>query len=174
GGAEQLPVDDDGVDGCMAGLVLNFAPDPAAALLEMRRVTRRGGTVAVVVWDYADGMQLLRRFWDAAVAVDPSAAGLDEGRRFARFTADALATAFDAAGLRRVETRALDVPARFTDFDDLWEPFRGGVGPAPAYCASLDDDHRAALRERLRDSVPTASDGSISLTCRAWAVRGVV
>lgn len=173
GDAEHLPIEDHAVEVCMAGLVLNFVPDPAAALREMRRVTRPGGTVAVVVWDYADGMQLLRRFWDAAVALDPAAAELDEGRRFGGFAEEPLAVALGAAGLRHVETRAMTVPTRFVDFDDLWQPFMGGVGPAGAYCASLDERGRLALRDRLHASLPIEPDGGIALTCRAWAARGV-
>jgi hypothetical protein len=138
----------------------------------MRRVVRPGGVVAGYVWDNAGEMQLMRRFWDAAAELDPRAAELDEGRRMAACNAADLEALFSAAGLAAVDTRAIDVPTVFTDFDDYWTPFEGGQGPAPAYCVSLPADRRAALRERLRETLPTGPDGSISLIARAWAVRG--
>jgi hypothetical protein len=138
----------------------------------MSRVVRAGGTVAVYVWDYADGMQVMRFFWDAAVALDHAAAELDEGRRFPLCAPSALDALFRDAGLDEVDTRAIDVPTRFRDFDDYWSPFLGGQGPAPGYAAALDDRRRTALRERLEATLPVAADGSIPLTARAWAVRG--
>jgi hypothetical protein len=117
-------------------------------------------------------MQLMRRFWDAAAELDPEAADLDEGRRMAGCNPADLEALFSGAGLEEVETRAIDVPTVFADFDDYWSPFEGGQGPAPGYCASLPPDRRAALRERLRETLPAAADGSISLVARAWAVRG--
>ena len=157
----------------VSGLVLNFVPDPAAAVAEMTRVARPGGAVAAYVWDYRDGMELMRRFWDAAVALDPVARELDEGQRFGPMCRpEVLAALFRDAGLRRVEARAVDVPTRFRDFDDYWMPFLGGQGPAPGYAMTLSENRRAALRERIRADLPIASDGSISLSARAWAVRG--
>jgi hypothetical protein len=139
----------------------------------MARVARSGAVVATYLWDYADGMQLLRAFWDAAVALDPEAAALDEGRRFPLCRPEALTTLWQRAPLRDVECRPLDVATRFASFDDLWTPFLGGQGPAPSYVASLDERRRARLRERLRERLPAAPDGAIPLTARAWAVRGV-
>jgi len=159
-------------DAVASSLVLNFLPDPARGAAEMRRVVRPGGVVAGYVWDYAGEMQLMRRFWDAAAELDPAAADLDEGRRMAGCNPADLEALFAGAGLEEVETRAIDVPTVFADFDDYWSPFEGGQGPAPGYCVSLPPDRRAALRERLRETLPTASDGSISLVARAWAVRG--
>ena len=159
-------------DAVASSLVLNFLPDPARGAAEMRRVVRPGGVVAGYVWDYAGEMQLMRRFWDAAAELDPAAADLDEGRRMAGCNPADLEALFSGAGLEEVETRAIDVPTVFADFDDYWSPFEGGQGPAPGYCASLPPDRRAALRERLRETLPTASDDSISLVARAWAVRG--
>jgi SAM-dependent methyltransferase len=159
-------------DAAVSGLVLNFVPEPGAMLAEMRRVVRRGGVVAAYVWDYAEGMQLMRYFWDAAVVLDAAAAPLDEGRRFPLCEPAALAALFRDAGLRAVATREVVVPTRFATFDDYWAPFLGGQGPAPSYVASLDADARAALRELLRRRVPADSSGAIGLTARAWAVRG--
>jgi SAM-dependent methyltransferase len=172
GSAAQLPLPDAHADVTVSGLVLNFTPDPAAALAELARVTARGGTVAAYVWDYASGMQLIRRFWDAAIALDESAATLDEGRRFPLCHPDALAALFTTAGLQRVQTGSLEVETRFADFDDCWLPFLGGQGPAPSYATSLDDAARTRLRDRLRAALPAQADGAIVLRARAWAVKG--
>jgi SAM-dependent methyltransferase len=172
GDARQLPLEDATVDAAVSGLVLNFVPDPAQAVAEMRRATRSGGTVAAYVWDYAADMQLIRRFWDAAIAEDPAAANLDEARRFPLAARSPLQALFQAAGLESVESVALDVPTVFRDFDDLWAPFLGGQGPGPGYVKSLEAGARDRLRERLRGSLPSEVDGSIQLIARAWAVRG--
>jgi SAM-dependent methyltransferase len=172
GSAGALPFDDEAFDAIVCGLVLNFVPDPVLGLGEMRRVARPGGTVAAYVWDYAGQMQMLRSFWDAAVALDPAARDLDEGRRFPICQPEALRSLFETAGLSRVRGRAIDVPTDFRDFDDYWSPFLGGQGPAPSYVASLDETRRAALRDRLRAALPVAPDGSIRLVARAWAIRG--
>ena len=172
--ARRLPLADASFDAVVSGLVLNFVPDPAAAATEMARVARPGGRVAAYVWDYAEGMELIRRFWDAAADLDPAAAALDEGRRFPLCRPEPLAALFGDAGLDRVTVRPVQVPTVFAGFDDYWTPFLGGTGTAPAYVSSLSDDHRAALRGLLRARLPTADDGSIHLTARAWAVRGTV
>ncbi len=174
GDAEELPYRDATFAYVVSGLVLNFVPRPQVAVSEMRRVARRGGAVAAYVWDYAGRMELMRHFWDAAVALDPAAADLDEGRRFPIASPTPLATLFRDVGLRAVDTLAIEVPTIFRDFDDYWSPFLGGQGPAPSYVMSLDEDRRARLRDRLSGSIPHARDGSISLTARAWAVRGTV
>jgi SAM-dependent methyltransferase len=170
--AQALPVPDGAFDAVVSGLVLNFVPLPARMVAELARAARPRGAVALYVWDYAAGMQLIRRFWDAARTVDPAAAVLDEGTRFPVCDPEPLDELFTAAGLSAVETRAIDVPTRFRDFDDLWAPFLGGQGPAPAYVVSLPEDHRVALREALRRSLPLEANGSIALSARAWAVRG--
>jgi SAM-dependent methyltransferase len=172
GDAVALPVRDGAFDAAVSGLVLNFVPTPPRMIAEMVRGVRAGCTVALYVWDYADGMELTRRFWDAARAVDPEAAVLDEGVRFPICAPEPLAAAFSEAGLDAVATNAIDVLTPFRDFDDYWSPFLGGQGPAPAYAMALDEARRAALRESLRARLPAASDGSIPLRARAWAVRG--
>jgi SAM-dependent methyltransferase len=159
-------------DAAVSGLVLNFVPRAETALSEMARVTRPGAVVAAYVWDYAEGMSLMRCFWDAAVALDPSKASMDEGRRFLYCRPEPLAQLFKAAGLYDVEVRAITIPTIFRDFDDYWYPFLGGEGPAGAYAISLKEEDRAALRERIRASLPIEPDGSIHLTARAWAARG--
>lgn len=128
--------------------------------------------MAVYVWDYAGGMQLIRRFWEAAVSLDPGAEALVEALKFSICSHAALGEAFEATGLQSVEVRAIDVPAVFRNFEDYWEPFLSGQGPAPGYCVSLPEDRRVALREKLRQTLPVAPDGTIPLTIRAWAARG--
>jgi SAM-dependent methyltransferase len=174
GDAQALPVDSGRFDVAAAALVLNFVPRPAAAVAEMARAVKAGGAVAAYVWDYGDKMELMRRFWDAAVALNPAATELDEGRRFPGCRPAPLSELFTAAGLAAVEACALDIATRFRDFDDYWRPFLGGQGPAPGYAMSLDEADRAALRERLRSTLPQRPDGSIELIARAWAVRGRV
>ncbi len=174
GAAEALPLADGAVDVAVSGLVLNFVPAPVRAVGEMRRVVRPGGTVAFYVWDYADGMQLMRYFWDAAVALDPAAQALDEAVRFPLCRPGPLAELLTAAGLQAVRTTTIDVPTVFADFDDYWSPFLGGQGPAPGYCMSLPESHRTALRDRLRSVLPVDASGRIALTARAFAVRGEV
>lgn len=174
GDARSLPVPSS-FDAVVSGLVLNFVPpvDQLKAAREMARAARVGGTVASYVWDYAGKMELMRHFWDAAVALDPAARALDEGTRFPLAHPDNLAALFRKAGLSAVETRAIDVPTIFRDFDDYWTPFLGGQGPAPAYANALADGRRVALREKIRADLPIQPDGSIHLIARAWAVRGV-
>jgi len=172
GDAQALPFETGRFDAAVSGLVLNFLPRPEQGLAEMARVTRAGGTVGVYIWDYAGRMDVIRRFWEAAAELDPSAHDLDEGRRFPLCQPEALERLFSGAGLREITTRAIEPLARYRDFDDYWSPFLGGQGPAPAYTMSLDGPRRAALRERLRVRLPIAADGSIQLPARAWAVRG--
>lgn len=169
--ATAIPLGDASLDVVVCGLVLNFLPDPHAALAEMARVTVKGGTIAAYVWDYAGKMELMRFFWDAAVELDPNAAKMDEGIRFPLCRLEALEKLFVDAGLRGVEVRPIDIATRFADFDDYWRPFLGGQGPAPAYAMSLDETARASLRERLRERLPMEADGSISLIARALATR---
>ncbi len=172
GDAQSLPFDEGGFDVAVSGLVINFVPEPQRALSEMARTTRAGGTIAVYVWDYAEGMELIRRFWDAAVDLDPAAAALDEGARFPICRPDPLERLLREAGLADPVVHPIDVPTRFRDFDDFWAPFLGAQGPAPSYAMSLDEAGRDALRERLQATLPRAADGSIALTARAWAARG--
>ena len=174
GEAEELPVEDVSADAVVSGLVLNFIPDPHGGLREMRRVTRPEGVIAAYVWDYAGEMQLMRRFWDAAVALDPAAAEHDEGRRYTIARPDALRAAFGAAGLREVEVVDIEIPTVFRDFEDYWQPFLSGVAPAPAYAMSLSPGAQERLRARLEETLPVEPDGTISLVARAWAVRGIV
>jgi len=172
-GAESLPTRDRGFDAVVSGLVLNFLPDPGQAVASIRKRLRPGGIAAAYVWDYAEGMEFLRCFWEEAVASDPRAAALDEGRRFPLCRLPALASLFRATGLGQVETSALEAPTDFADFADYWTPFLSGTGPAPGYVASLDAASRELLRGRLERRLCAGSGGRIRLRARAWAVRGV-
>ncbi len=172
GNAAALPLDGGACDVVVSGLVLNFVPALPPALSEMRRVTALGGTIAAYVWDYADGMEIIKYFWDAAASLDSAAARLHEGTRFPVCKPSALKTAFEEAGLTDVETTAIEVIAEFVDFEDYWRPFLGGQGPAPAYAMSLSEERRATLRATLKSALPQAVGGAISLRASAWAVRG--
>lgn len=172
GDARSLPFDTTSTDAAVAGLVLNFVPQPLLAVREMARVTRPGGAIATYVWDYAGKMELMRYFWDAAVALNPKAYDLDEGRRFPLCQPEPLRELFSQAGLHDVEVQSMEIPTNFRDFDDYWFPFLGGQGPAPGYAMSLDEAQRDALREQIRAELPIAEDGAIHLIARAWAVHG--
>lgn len=127
--------------------------------------------MAAYVWDYAGGMGMLRHFWEAAAALDPAAADLDEGRRFPLCQPESLRLLWTEAGLSEVTVRPIDILTVFTDFEDYWQPFLGGQGPAPGYVASLTEKTRQALLDLLHARLP---GGAISLTARAWAVRGQI
>jgi SAM-dependent methyltransferase len=172
--AQSLPLPDRDFDAVVSGLALNFVPDPRRAVAEFARVARSGHVVAAYVWDYAEGMAMMRYFWDAATALDPAAADLDEGRRFSLCRPEPLRRLWTDADLDKVTVQAIEVPTPFADFDDYWSPFLGGQGSAPGYVTTLTDGHRAALRDLLRVNLPAGMDGSIQLTARAWAVRGMV
>jgi SAM-dependent methyltransferase len=174
GSATAIPLDDSSVDVVISGLVLNFVSDQRAALTEMARVTRNGGTIGAYVWDYAGKMELMRIFWDTAVELNPDATRMDEGIRFPLCRPDALRDLFASTGLHELEVRSIDIPTPFASFEDYWRPFLGGQGPAPAYAMSLDETARERLRDRIRERISVETDGSISLTARAWAIRGTV
>jgi len=119
-------------------------------------------------------MQFLRRFWDAAATLDSAARELDEGNRFPLCHRDALAALFHEGGLGDVRCEAIEIPTVFASFADYWRPLLGGTGPAPAYVASLDADRRALLARTLEGALRPGPEGTISLSARAWAVRGTV
>ena len=174
GNAMSLEFPNATFDAAAGALSLNFVPDPNTAVLEMRRVVKSGGRVGAYVWDYATGMRMMRVFWDAAIEQDASAAQLDEGSRFTIARPDGLRACFLGAGLTQVEMLPLEVEMLFKDFDDYWEPFLGGQGPAGAYAVSLSPEKRDDLAARIRSRLAHEADGSIRMVSRAWAVRGTV
>jgi len=173
--AEALPFAAAAFDHALAQLVVNFMTAPPAGVRELRRVTRRGGTVAAAVWDYAGEMTLLRRFWDAAIALDPTAASRDEGRCMPFCTPDELADLWSQAGLADVGVADAVVSAGYEDFEDLWQPLELGVAPSGAYATSLPPEERAALKEELRRRLGVGDpDRPFELNARAWVVTGRV
>jgi SAM-dependent methyltransferase len=167
--ARALPFPDDAFDRTLSMLVLNFVADPAAALREMIRATRPDGVVAAAVWDYGEGMQMLRAFWDEAVALNPDAESRDE-KHMPLSTRGALADLWRAHGLQNVDEEPLSIDMAFTSFDDYWQPFLMGQGPAGAYVSTLAEYARHALESRLRGRMAD----SLKLPARAWAARGVI
>lgn len=171
--AQRIPLEDAAVDVAASALVVNFVPDKVAALREMKRVTRPGGLVSFYVWDYpGGGMGFMRAFWNAATALEPRAMELAEARRFPFCTPDGLAALCAEAGWPAATVGKIEIETRFASFEDLWQPFTLGAGPAPGYCVSLPEDKRAALKARLRQDV--GGDGPVSFPARAWAVKARV
>ena len=164
--AEEIPHPDGAFDVAMAQLVVHFMGDPVAGLTEMARVTRSDGLVAACVWDFAGERAPISAFWQAAREAHPEVhdesdlAGAREGH---------LTALFEEAGLRGVEETALLVSVQHETFDDWWEPFELGVGPAGAHLAPLAPQERAALRERCRMILPPPP---FSMTTAVWAARG--
>jgi SAM-dependent methyltransferase len=155
-------------------LVLNFIPHPTKALDEMVRVARPGGTISGAVWDYGQGMEMLRIFWDEAVALNPAADARDE-RHMALSREGQLDALWRALRLQDVAEEALTIQTRFSSFDDYWLPFLERQGPAGDYVATLTVGEREQLRLRLRNRLlGDRPDGPIELRARAWAVRGIV
>jgi SAM-dependent methyltransferase len=165
--AEALPFADGAFDAALAQLVVHFMADPVAGLAEMRRVTRRDGVVAACVWDHAGEGGPLSLFWRAARELDPE---VTDGSGLAGAREDHLAQLFVGAGLRAVERTVLVAALEHPTFEEWWEPFEAGVGPAGEYVAGLDPQRRVALRERCRALQPPAP---FIIEARAWAVRGL-
>jgi SAM-dependent methyltransferase len=163
--AEQLPFADDGFDTALAQLVVHFMADPVAGLRELARVTRTGGVVAACVWDHAGGRSPLSAFWEASHRLDSDAA--DESN-LAGAREGHLAELFGQAGLDAIEQDALTVSVEHPSFEEWWEPFTLGVGPAGAYVAKLDAEARARLRELCRELLPPAPFVG---RATVWAVR---
>lgn len=170
--AQSLELDSDSIDVAVSGLVLNFVPQPKEAILEMLRVTKPGGKIGIFLWDYADGMKMLRYFFDAAVEINDNAREHDEGIRFPICQEGQLESLLREVGLKQVEATAIEIKTVFQNFDDYWQPFLGKVGSAPGYVASMNPEDVEKLEDKLRKTLPIADDGSISLIARAWAAKG--
>jgi SAM-dependent methyltransferase len=159
-------------DVAIAGLVLNFLPSPEVGLNNMVAAVKRGGIVAAYVWDYSGKMEMIRHFWEASRQVDPVAKEMEAAQQFALCRPENLRALFESAGLDAVDVMPIDVPTRFTDFDDYWLPFQAAQGSLSKYLRSITEDTRHAIRDQLLKQLPIAADGSITLTARAWAVKG--
>jgi SAM-dependent methyltransferase len=174
GDAQRLRFGDGSFDRTLSLLVLNFIQDPAKALDEMIRVTSPGGTVAAAVWDYGQGMRMLRAFWDEAIALSPALDARDE-RHMPLSRQRELAAFWREQGLQDVSEETLTIQMRFESFDDYWLPFLEKQGPAGRYVASLSAGERDQLRLRLlRGLGGDSADRPLVLGARAWAVRGIV
>jgi SAM-dependent methyltransferase len=166
--AERLPFPDQTFDATLAQLVVHFMANPAKGVGEMARVTREGGVVAACVWDHGAGQGPLSLFWEVARELEP---GIRDESQLVGARAGDLAQLFHAVGLSEIEETALSVGVEHPSFEDWWEPFTLGVGPAGSYTAGLDASRRVKLRERCRDMLPAAP---FVLPARAWAARGLV
>jgi SAM-dependent methyltransferase len=170
GDAQKLRFANASFDQALSMLVMNFIPDHDQAIGEMRRVTRPGGVVSACVWDYADGMESLRIFWDEVVALDPAAEPKHE--RNMKLTREGqLGLLWKSAGLANIQEKPLVIDQAFKSFDDYWGPFLTGVGPGGAYVGSLSGEHRQQLEGRLRNRL---GNGAFTLKARAWCARGEV
>jgi SAM-dependent methyltransferase len=172
GSAEALPFEDGEFDATLSQLVINFLVDPDQGLREMSRVTRPGGTVAGCVWDYSGGMTMLRTFWEAASALDPDGAGrLVEAHTMRFATPEELGGLWERAALADVRVTPIEVAASYDDFEDLWQPFTAGIGPAGAYAASLGADAQGSLRDEFARRLGSPT-GPFELSARAWCAVG--
>jgi SAM-dependent methyltransferase len=170
--AEELPFEDDSFDAAFAQLVVNFMTDPERGVGEMKRVVKPGGSVAACTWDYRDGMTMLCAYWEAAHEVAPDeSAEFDEGKNMRFATLEELTGLWRAVSLDEVEGGELSVTVEYEDFDDLWAPFPSGIGPAGAFCASLDPERQTALRAALSRRLGDP-DGPFELSARAWYAVG--
>jgi ubiquinone/menaquinone biosynthesis C-methylase UbiE len=169
GSAESLPWPDDSFDSALAQLVVHFMDDPAAGAAEMQRVTRPGGVVATCVWDFGEGMQLLRLFWQSVRTIDPGADAETSpyGKR------EGLEALWRDSGLADVDAEGLEGSTRYQDFDELWDSFLLGAGPAGQYALALPPDKQALVRQEYFERLGEP-EGSFTLDARAWGVRGVV
>lgn len=174
GDAQQLRLADASFDASLSLLVFNFIPDPRKALREVRRVTKPGGKISAAVWDYGEGMRMLRAFWDGAVSINAKAEGLDE-RHMPLCRAGELSKLWRQGGLENVREQPLMITMRFESFVDYWDAFLLGQGPAGAYVRSLNRDQVRALRDEVKRRVsPSAENLPIALSARVWSVCGTI
>jgi len=170
---EALTLPSDSFNILVSGLALNFLDNPREAAGHIKRVLKSKGIAAAYIWDFTEGMQMIRAFWDAALVVDPSSAQFDPVNRFALCQRDAFENLFREIGLMDVESTAIEVPANFQTLERYWDSFLTGQGTAPMYVASLEEAKRTELRNVLGERLPRDEGGQIRLTARAWAVKGL-
>jgi SAM-dependent methyltransferase len=169
---ENLPFENKSFEIIVSGLALNFFPNLDSALSELKRVSKQHGVIAAYVWDYSDRMDFLRLFWDAAYHIDLKSRELDEGLRFPICDSENLINLFESANLMEVESAKLDIDTDFKNFDDYWNPFLGGQGPAPSYLASLNSELQKVLKNNIKERIRFEFDGSFKLLGRAIAIKG--
>lgn len=169
GQAEDLPFENASFDRAMAQLVLHFVSDPVQAAREFRRVLRPGGMVSACVWDFERGMEMLRLFWDAALAIDPQAP--DEARTLRFGREGEIVELLDDAGFERLTETTLSVTSTYAGFDELWSGLNAGIGPAGSYCVGLPEHRRAALRTEMFDRLGSPA-GAFSLSALARCASG--
>jgi SAM-dependent methyltransferase len=167
GAAELLPFEDGSFDAALAQLVVHFMSQPVDGLREMARVTRSGGVVAACVWDLAGDSGPLNLFWRAARELDPE---VEDESHLAGTREGHLAELFHSGGLHEIEIGTLSIGVKHATFEDWWEPFTLGVGPAGRYAAGLDTGRQTRLRELCRELLP---ETPFVIDARAWAARGV-
>lgn len=174
GDAQALKFPDRTFAACLSLLVFNFIPDPAKALQEVRRVTKPGGRITAAVWDYGEGMRMLRVFWNAAVRTNPAIEKRDE-KYMPLCRSGELEELWRQAGLTNVEGRPLEAVMHFQNFQDFWNPFLLGQGPAGAYAAKLDPERQQELRRAvLRELSLPSETVPFDLPARVWAASGMV
>jgi ubiquinone/menaquinone biosynthesis C-methylase UbiE len=166
GRAEAIPFEDSEFDVAMAQLVLHFVTEPETAARELRRVVRKGGVVAACVWDFEQGMEMLRAFWDAALLIDPSAPDEAMTMRFGR--AGEIADLLASSGFTEITETTLTVSSVYESFDELWSGFLAGIGPAGSFCVSFDEDRQAVLRQNLFERIgEPVEEFELSATARS-------
>jgi len=174
GKASDLPFTDDSVDIAVSGLVLNFLPEPVHALKEMKRIVRPGGRIAFYVWDYAHGgLELVRAFWNAAVSVTPDARRFSDAVRFSWCNEDSLTDLMVEAGLKEIKSERIVIPTLFENFEDYWQRFSKGAGPASSYYKQLPLSEQTEIRTTLQNSFTYNPNGSLELSAAAWALQGI-
>lgn len=173
GDASQLAFDSPQFDIAIAGLVLNFVPSAEAMVQGMKAAVKQSGIVAAHVWDYTDGMAMMKHFWDAANAVDPSAQAFNAATQYSLCNPDSLQSLFTLCGLKDIEVTPIDIEMNFANFDDFWLPFLQAQGSVTKYLRSTNDETKNAIQMQLRQQLPINSDNTIDLTARAWAIKGV-
>jgi trans-aconitate methyltransferase len=173
GDANFLAFDAPQFDVSVAGLVLNFVPSAEQTAKNMADAVKSGSIVAAYVWDYSGRMEMVRHLWDAAAVVDPASKEAEASQRYALCRPENLRALWESQQLQAVDVIPIDIPTPFANFDDYWIPFLGAQGSVVKYLRGLSDDARNAVRDQLQKQLPIADDGSIPLTARAWAVKGV-
>jgi SAM-dependent methyltransferase len=166
GTAEDLPYGTAAFDAALAQLVVHFMADPVVGIRQMARVTRRGGVIAACVWDGPTGA--LAPFWDAVHVIDPE---VEDEALLSGACMGHLTDLFEAAGLRDVEEDSIAVDFVHPTFEEWWEPYTLGVGPAGDYVQRLDEDGRARLESVARERL---GSGPFTVSATAWAARGTV